>query len=79
MPLGPMTTSAISTASGIAENPASPDAIFANSDQRGGDFTKYDALRLCYVGYGANHNKTTRFRRYKGTGGNRCWAKHGPS
>ncbi len=25
-------------------------------------------MRLYYVGYGANHNSTTRFRRYIGTG-----------
>jgi hypothetical protein len=29
---------------------------------------KYDARRLYYVGYGANENKRTRFRRYPGDG-----------
>lgn len=28
----------------------------------------YDSLRLYYVGYGANNNSTTRFRRYPGDG-----------
>jgi hypothetical protein len=44
------------------------DDIFANSQKRGGKFSNYDSLRLYYVGYGANHNTTTRFRRYTGTG-----------
>jgi len=44
------------------------DDIFANSQKRGGRFSNYDSLRLYYVGYGANHNTTTRFRRYTGTG-----------
>ena len=44
------------------------DDLFAGSQQRGGKFSNYDSLRLYYVGYGANHNGTTRFRRYIGTG-----------
>ena len=51
----------------MAIDPENPDNIFANKD-RGGLFQNYDALRLYYVGYGANKNTTTRFRRYKGGG-----------
>ena len=44
--------------------------LFANgaSEKRGGSFKNYHALRLYYVGYGANKNTTTRFRRYLGGG-----------
>ena len=52
----------------MASDPRHPDDLFARSAERGGDFTKYDALRLYYVGYGANGNRTTRFRRYPGDG-----------
>lgn len=52
----------------MAQDPEHLDDLFANSQKRGGRFTNYDSLRLYYVGYGANHNTTTRFRRYTGTG-----------
>jgi hypothetical protein len=52
----------------MARDPEAPDDILANSANRGGRFKNYDSLRLYYVGYGANHNTTTRFRRYTGTG-----------
>lgn len=52
----------------MAADPKSPDDLFAGSKERGGRFEQYDALRLYYVGYGANGNKTTRFRRYPGDG-----------
>lgn len=52
----------------MATDPQHPDDLFINSQKRGGDFKKYDPLRLYYVGYGANENKTTRFRRYPGDG-----------
>ncbi len=52
----------------MAQDPENWDDLFANSQKRGGRFTNYDSLRLYYVGYGANHNTTTRFRRYPGTG-----------
>lgn len=52
----------------MATDPAHPDDLFANSKTRAGLFRNYDALRLYYVGYGANENKTTRFRRYPGDG-----------
>ena len=52
----------------MAQDPKAYDNLFAGSRTRGGRFSNYDALRLYYVGYGANHNSTTRFRRYIGTG-----------
>ncbi len=52
----------------MAQDPEHRDGLFANSQGRGGRFSNYDSLRLYYVGYGANHNTTTRFRRYTGTG-----------
>jgi lysophospholipase L1-like esterase len=52
----------------MAQDMQNYDNLFAGSEERGGKFTNYDPLRLYYVGYGANHNSTTRFRRYVGTG-----------
>ncbi|AKC84178.1 hypothetical protein IMCC26134_14350 [Verrucomicrobia bacterium IMCC26134] len=52
----------------MATDPAHPEDLFANSKARAGSFKNYDALRLYYVGYGANDNKTTRLRRYPGDG-----------
>ncbi len=52
----------------MAQDPANPDDIFAQSRQRGGSFGNYNPLRLYYVGYAANDNTTTRFRRYAGDG-----------
>ena len=52
----------------MAIDPKHPDDLFAESTQRAGGFAKYDPLRLYYVGYGANGNVTTRFRRYPGDG-----------
>jgi len=42
--------------------------LFAEGHGREGAFAQYDDLQLYYVGYGGNHNSTTRFRRYKGRG-----------
>jgi hypothetical protein len=50
----------------MAIDPENPEDLFANSQKRGGLFRNYDSLRLYYVGYGANNNTTTRFRRYAG-------------
>jgi hypothetical protein len=36
--------------------------------KRTGAFAEYDSLQLYYVGMGGNDNKTTRFRKYNGTG-----------
>ena len=52
----------------MAQDPKAYDNLFTNSQTRGGRFSNYHSLRLYYVGYGANHNSTTRFRRYTGTG-----------
>jgi len=48
----------------MATDPEHPGDFFAASGERGGNFKKYDSLNLYYVGYGANGNITTRFRRY---------------
>ena len=48
----------------MATDPAHPRDFFAGSRERGGNFKKYDDLQLYYVGFGANGNATTRFRRY---------------
>lgn len=44
------------------------DDLFVDGHGREGAFAQYDDLQLYYVGYGGNHNSTTRFRRYKGRG-----------
>ena len=51
----------------MAKDPEHPNDIFANK-KRGGLFKNYHYLRLYYVGYGANKNTTTRYRRYPGGG-----------
>lgn len=51
----------------MAQEPGSSD-FFAKSDWRGGDMRKYDPMQLYYIGYGANNNSTTRYRRYPGDG-----------
>ncbi|PSW60558.1 Tat pathway signal sequence domain protein [Photobacterium kishitanii] len=51
----------------MAQEPGSTD-FFAKSKWRGGDMRKYDPMQLYYIGYGANDNSTTRFRRYPGDG-----------
>lgn len=52
----------------MATDPINPSDLFANSANRGGKFSNYDALQLYYMGVGGNFNKTTRFRRYVGNG-----------
>lgn len=47
-----------------ANDPEHPDNLFARSKWRNGIFQRYKTLSLLYVGYGGNHNSTTRFRRY---------------
>jgi len=51
----------------MAQEPGSAD-FFSKSDWRSGNMRKYDPMRLYYIGYGANDNSTTRFRRYPGDG-----------
>jgi len=52
----------------MAIDPRHPENLFFNGHGRTGVFKQYHGLRLYYVGYGGNENKTTRFRRYTGTG-----------
>ena len=59
----------------MAIDPKNPEDLFADKT-RGGLFNNYHSLRLYYVGYGANHNTTTRFRRYPGGGARPCLPEH---
>ncbi|MGB0371267.1 MAG: DUF6250 domain-containing protein [Opitutales bacterium] len=59
----------------MAQDPKNPADIFANK-KRGGSFKNYHSLRLYYVGYGANNNTTTRFRRYPGDGTREVLPEH---
>lgn len=52
----------------MASDPDHPHDLFAEGHGREGAFAQYDDLQLYYVGYGGNHNSTTRFRRYLGKG-----------
>ena len=49
----------------MASDPNAPDP-WTNLKKRGGKFVNSYALQLYYLGYGGNHNSTTRFRRYNG-------------
>jgi len=60
----------------MAIDPQRPDDLFAYSKVREGNFRNYHPLRLYYVGYGANDNTTTRFRRYPGDGSRPCLPEH---
>jgi hypothetical protein len=51
----------------MASDPRREDLLAAGHG-RDGKFATYDPLRTYYVGYGANDNTTTRFRRYDGSG-----------
>jgi hypothetical protein len=51
----------------MANDSRAPSAPFAGANARSGKFSDYDSLLAYYVGYGANGNTTTRFRRYDGT------------
>lgn len=59
----------------MAIDPENPEDLFINK-KRGGSFKNYHSLRLYYVGYGANKNTTTRFRRYPGDGTRPCLPEH---
>lgn len=52
----------------MASDPNASDP-WKNLDKRGGKFVNSYTLRLYYLGYGGNHNSTTRFRRYTGDEG----------
>lgn len=41
-------------------------SVFKNLKKRGGTFLNSYQLQLYYMGFGGNHNTTTRFRRYNG-------------
>ena len=45
---------------------ASEGSVLEKTAERKGIFVNQYALQLYYVGYGGNHNSTTRFRRYDG-------------
>ena len=49
-----------------ANDPKHPGDLYAQSAWRKGIFKHYNTLNLFYVGYGGNHNTTTRFRQYYG-------------
>lgn len=51
-----------------ANDPEHPYNLFARSEYRNGFFPNYKTLTLFYVGYGGNHNSSTRFRQYFGGG-----------
>ena len=59
----------------MATDPEDPEDLFANK-KRGGKFRNYHSLQLYYVGYGANNNTTTRFRRYPGGGARPLLPEH---
>ena len=50
----------------MAQDPKAPDDIFRRAAWRNGVFTNCYTLQTYYLGYGGNHNSTTRFRRYDG-------------
>lgn len=49
----------------LASDPKAKD-IWSRTDWRNGIFTRCYTLQMYYLGYGGNHNSTTRFRRYNG-------------
>ena len=52
----------------MARDPRAPADIFARGHRRTGLLSDYDGLLTYYVGFGANNDTTTRFRRYAGDG-----------
>lgn len=50
----------------MASDPQYPDNIWKREKWRSGVFLHCYSLQLYYMGYGGNHNSTTRFRRYDG-------------
>ena len=49
----------------LASDPAAKD-LWQRASWRSGIFTRCYSLQMYYLGYGGNHNTTTRFRRYEG-------------
>lgn len=58
----------------MATDPKCNDEIFCRN--RSGKFAEYHSLKLYYVGYGANNNTTTRFRKYLGDGTRQLLPEH---
>ncbi len=50
----------------MASDPQYPDNLWKREKWRSGIFLNCYSLQLYYLGYGGNHNTTTRFRRYDG-------------
>lgn len=50
----------------MASDPQYPDNLWKREKWRNGIFQNCYSLQLYYLGYGGNHNSTTRFRRYDG-------------
>ena len=50
----------------MASDPQHPDNLWKREKWRSGIFLNCYTLQLYYLGYGGNHNSTTRFRRYNG-------------
>ena len=50
----------------MASDPKYPGNLWKREKWRSGIFLNCYSLQLYYLGYGGNHNKTTRFRRYDG-------------
>lgn len=50
----------------MASDPQHPDDLWKRSGWRKGIFKHCYSLQMYYLGYGGNHNSTTRFRRYDG-------------
>lgn len=50
----------------MANDPKYPNNIWEREKWRSGIFLNCYSLQLYYMGYGGNHNSTTRFRRYDG-------------
>ncbi len=50
----------------MASDPKHPDNLMKRKAWRSGIFNRCYSLQMYYLGYGGNHNSTTRFRRYDG-------------
>lgn len=50
----------------MVSDPKHPDNLWKREKWRNGIFLNCYSLQLYYMGYGGNHNSTTRFRRYDG-------------
>ena len=50
----------------MASDPQHPNNLWKREKWRSGIFVNCYSLQLYYLGYGGNHNSTTRFRRYDG-------------